>query len=314
MLPSSRAASEEPGGTRQLASGVRVRSQIPQHWRLPVNRRRIGPSTSRFRSRVAATLSASPHTSSGGQASTGSDQSQFVVQKATTGPQLVSLPIRCRGGRDTHRRRWRIYRRGDRVRSASGGVQLKVGQSRYDRRLRLPVSRLPEYAAFGESSLLATGATSKSQASDPIDITNSWDDPGRTQGHGGFEPNDASYSNIFVVSPKTIGPAWNSIAGSAITTSAAVADGVAYVGDASGQLLAIDTHNGAVLWTWQDPSGNAIDGAPTVDPALGLVMVSSANGTVDGSDHSGDPGLVGHRRWGPQRTHLRCRGGLRLVK
>ena len=118
---------------------------------------------------------------------------------------------------------------------------------------------------------------------------NSWDDPGRTQGHGGFEPNDASYSNIFFVSPKTIGPAWNSIAGSAITTSAAVADGVAYVGDASGQLLAINTHNGAVLWTWQGPSGNAIDGAPTVDPALGLVMVSSANGTVEALTTAGTP-------------------------
>jgi outer membrane protein assembly factor BamB len=225
--------------------------------------------------------------SSGGQASAGSDQFQFVVQSVTTGPRLVSSQSDVAAG-GSLTVDGDGFAPGESVSISLRGVQLKSVKAGTTGSFVTSVS-LPEYAAFGESSLLATGVTSKSQASAPIDITNSWDDPGRTQGHGGFEPNDASYSNIFVVSPKTIGPAWNSIAGSAITTSAAVADGVAYVGDASGQLLAINTHNGALLWTWQGPSGKAIDGAPTVDPTLGLVMVSSANGTVEAVTTAGTP-------------------------
>jgi outer membrane protein assembly factor BamB len=152
---------------------------------------------------------------------------------------------------------------------------------------------VPKTSTIGQSLILATGATSHLQAIVPIYIANTWLDPGSDAGHSGFEPNDPSYNGIyFLGSGSGVDPAWDYIAGSGITTSAAVADGVAYVGDASGQLLAIDTGKGSNLWTWQDASGAAIDGAPTVDPALGQVMVGTADGAVDAISTS-----TGHLVW-----------------
>jgi eukaryotic-like serine/threonine-protein kinase len=216
--------------------------------------------------------------SSEGQASTGSDQLEFSVQKATTGLLLEASQYDvAAGGKLTVIGSG--FSDGESVAISLRGVKLTSTQADETGGFTDSVT-LPEYADFGLTSLLATGGTSHSEAAAPIYITNSWDNPGGNQGHSGYESDDASYSNIFFVGQGDVRPAWDSIIGSAITTSAAVAGGVAYVGDAAGQLLAIDAHNGSVLWTWQDPSGKAIDGAPTIDPTNGLVMISTADGTV----------------------------------
>jgi outer membrane protein assembly factor BamB len=217
--------------------------------------------------------------SSAGQASTGSNQLEFSVQKSTTGPQLEASQYDVAAG-GTLTLIGSGFTDGESVAISLRGVKLTSTQASETGGFSDSVS-LPGYTDFGLTSLLATGATSKGEAAAPIYITNSWDDPGSAQGHNGYEPDDASYSNIFFVGQGDVRPAWDSIIGSAITTSAAVAGGVVYVGDTSGQLLALDAHNGVVLWTWQDPSGKAVDGAPTVDPTNGLVMISTADGTVD---------------------------------
>jgi len=225
--------------------------------------------------------------SGGGQASIGTDQLQFAVSGATSGPRLSASQfyvapggsLTVDGGGFAHGEAVTISLQGKRLastRAGSGGV---FGPT---------TVTFPGGSAFGESFLLATATGSSKRATVPVYISNTWSDPGHDAGHSGYAPNDESYSNIiFAGSNSGIYPAWDFIAGSAIGTSVAVADDVAYVGDASGQLLAIDTQNGSNLWTWQNPSGGAIDGAPTVDPALGRVMVGTADGSVDAVSTSG---------------------------
>jgi outer membrane protein assembly factor BamB len=141
---------------------------------------------------------------------------------------------------------------------------------------------IPSKSPFGETSLVATGATSQRSVSVALDITNNWPQLDYSPGHSDFEPNDTSLYNL--VHPGNnifLDPAWQYQAGSAVNTSPAVADDVAYTGDAAGQLTVIDVHNGAPLWTWTEPGTPVpMTGSPAVDPTRGLVLVSTTNGTI----------------------------------
>jgi outer membrane protein assembly factor BamB len=146
---------------------------------------------------------------------------------------------------------------------------------------------------FGRTSLVATGTSSGKSASAPITIANNWDQFGYNAWHTGYEPNDAVLMNL--VHPGAnifVDLAWHYQTGAAVQTSPAVANGVAYVANTAGQLVAIDVHNGAPLWTWSLPSGNAIDGSPAVDPTKKLVFVAANDGTVDAVSTS-----AGHLMW-----------------
>lgn len=142
--------------------------------------------------------------------------------------------------------------------------------------------KIPSNAVFGQTSLTARGTTSLRSATAAVTVGNSWDQAGYNAGHSGFEPNDGVLydlvhpgGNIFV------DLAWHYQSGAPVDTSPAVVDGVAYVANTAGQLIAIDVHNGAPIWTWQLPSGRAIVGSPAADPAHRLVMVGADDGTLD---------------------------------
>ena len=226
--------------------------------------------------------------SGGGQASAGTGQLQFAVRGATTGPRLPTASqfyiapggsLTVNGGGFVRGEVVTVSLQGKKLASMAAGSGGTFGPT---------TVTFPSSTAFGESFLLATATGSGKRATVPVYVSNAWSDPGNNAGHSGYAPNDASYGNIiFAGSNSGIYPAWDFIAGSAIGTSAGVADDVAYVGDASGELLAIDTQNGSNLWTWQNPSGAAIDGAPTIDAALGQVMVGTADGSVDAVSTSG---------------------------
>jgi len=81
-------------------------------------------------------------------------------------------------------------------------------------------------------------------------------------------------------------PGWRFSAGTALT-SPAVADQVAYVGDQSGTLHAVQADDETQLWTWHTPDGEAITGSPAADPAAGLVFVGAADGTLYAISTSG---------------------------
>ncbi|MGO9909798.1 MAG: PQQ-binding-like beta-propeller repeat protein [Acidimicrobiales bacterium] len=142
--------------------------------------------------------------------------------------------------------------------------------------------KIPASSAFGQTSLTATGGTSGKSAAAALTIANTWEQLDYGPSHTDFEPNDSTLfylvhpgGNIFT------DLAWHYQSGSPVDTSPAIADGVAYVANKAGQLMAIDIHNGAPLWTWSLRSGNAIAGSPAVDPSKGLVFVGANDGTLD---------------------------------
>jgi outer membrane protein assembly factor BamB len=207
---------------------------------------------------------------------------QFAVNYSTVGPYVaVSSPDVAPGGSFT----------------VSGGgfadkekVEIRVYGStiatiRTDSKGLLPSTsvKLPKDAAFGETSVTATGRTSHRSASVAIVVTNNWAQFGDNAARTGYEPNDLlPNSYIFPGDGQWIDVAWHfDDDGVAMNASPAIVDGVVYTADTAGQLFALDAYNGGLLWTFTLASGAPIDGSPAVDPGLGLVIFGANDGTVD---------------------------------
>jgi outer membrane protein assembly factor BamB len=87
----------------------------------------------------------------------------------------------------------------------------------------------------------------------------------------------------------TLKEIWSFEAGEAVDSSAAIADGVAYVGDRTGRLLALDLGTGALRWKYE--AGAEIgESSPAV--AGGVVYVGDMAGVVHAVD-----ARDGKRRW-----------------
>ncbi len=219
--------------------------------------------------------------SGGGQSSLPHGLSQFAVAAATSGPRMHASRFNVSPGTSL-RVSGQGYASGEAITLSIGGTTVATPTATSAGAFGPLTVRVPTGAVFGEGQIQATGATSGRQSVAPLYIANTWLEPGNDPGNSGSEPNDPTYAKIFFLGSNTgINPAWDYVDSAAITTATAVANGVAYAGDASGHLLAINTSNGTNLWTWQDSSGAAIDGSPTVDPAVGEVMVGTAGGSVD---------------------------------
>ncbi len=149
----------------------------------------------------------------------------------------------------------------------------------------LPSTRvvLSGNTAFGQTSVTATGMTSGATASAAITVTNNWDQMGYGPGRVDFEPDDQLLdSYIFPGSGQWIDVAWHfDDDGVPMNASPAIVDGVVYAADTAGQLFALASYNGGLLWTFTLASGAAIDGSPAVDAGLGLVIFGANDGTVD---------------------------------
>lgn len=141
---------------------------------------------------------------------------------------------------------------------------------------------IPSSAAFGLSTLTATGQTTGRTTTAAITVANDWEQLGYATTHTGFEPNDPVLNTlVFPGGDNWITLAWHFDAGAPINASPVVADGVAYVADTVGNLFALRIANGGLLWNFTLTSGAAIDGAPAVDPTLGLVFIGATDGTLD---------------------------------
>lgn len=140
---------------------------------------------------------------------------------------------------------------------------------------------IPTNAAFGLTSIVGTGLVSGKSATVAIVIANSWDQTGYAPSHLDYEANDAVLDHLITPGNRSwVDLAWHFHAAAAINASPAVVDGVAYIGDAAGELFAVDIHNGGFLWSWTDPTGAPINGSPAVDPSLGRVFVTANDGFV----------------------------------
>jgi outer membrane protein assembly factor BamB len=230
--------------------------------------------------------------SSSGQSDIHGARSSFTVSHTTTGPHIQASPAFIPPGASAH-----VYGAGfspsEQITISLLGTTLATTTATSSGNLTSTPAKIPSNAVFGRTSLVATGTSSGKSASAPITIANNWDQFGYNAWHTGYEPNDAVLMNL--VHPGAnifVDLAWHYQTGAAVQTSPAVANGVAYVANTAGQLVAIDVHNGAPLWTWSLPSGNAIDGSPAVDPTKKLVFVAANDGTVDAVSTS-----AGHLMW-----------------
>ena len=151
--------------------------------------------------------------------------------------------------------------------SSSGGVPIT--------HVKIPITAL-----FGRSALEAIGDTSGRAASALLTIGNSWDQLGYAAAHTNYEPDNTLLSHLSQFDHNWVHLAWHFDPETAFEGSPVVVDGVAYVGDSSGQLYAVDDHNGGLIWTWTLASGAALNSSPAVDPALGLLFVTDSAGVV----------------------------------
>lgn len=214
-----------------------------------------------------------------GQADVKGGHARFSVLATTTGPHLAAssrfVPpggaIRVSGGGFGTSEKVSISLQGTTVATAT---TTSTGA--------LPRTRvvIPRKAAFGLSSLLATGQTSGKSATAAITVANRWDEAGYGAAHTGFEPNDSTLMDLVHIGPNLfLDPSWQYQSGNSIATAPAIADAIAYTGNTAGQLAAIDVYNGAPLWA-KNITSATIGGSPAVDPSKGRVFAGADNGSL----------------------------------
>jgi outer membrane protein assembly factor BamB len=146
----------------------------------------------------------------------------------------------------------------------------------------LPSTRVevPKGYAVGLSGITATGETSGKAAAAALDVAMSWAELGASPARTAYQPNDNALSQE--ETPNTdlrLAVAAGYDTGAAVNSSPAVSNLVAYVGNSAGDVDAISTVTGTLLW--QATTGGAVNSSPAVDPKVdGLVIAGSADGNV----------------------------------
>ncbi|MCI4373329.1 MAG: PQQ-binding-like beta-propeller repeat protein [Thermoplasmata archaeon] len=221
-----------------------------------------------------------------GQADTTGAAVDFVVNYSTTGPYLhASSSYVAPGGSLT-------------VSGGGFGPSTSVTIGLYGKSLAkmtsapngtLPTTTvvIPNTEAFGPTSLTATAKGAGMSTSTSITVANTWAQLSEGPGHTGYEPNDPKlHQVIFPGNDYWLKVAWRFDAPAALTSSPAVVDGRAYVGDSVGNLYAVDVLNGGLLWNATLPTGATIAGTPAVDPTAGRVFVGADDGVLYSFDLS----------------------------
>jgi outer membrane protein assembly factor BamB len=218
--------------------------------------------------------------SGAGQSTDPAAESQFSVSYSTSGPYIhLSASYAAPGSRISATGGG--FADGERVAVSTNGRTLTTATASRSGKLTASSLNLPSNSPFGVASVIATGETSGRTTSAALYITNTWAQDGDTPTREAGETHDFVLNSVITPGHGVfIKLAWSLDAGSAVNTSPAIVDGMAYAGDDAGDLIATDIHNGAVLWTWDTPSGAAIEGSPAVDPATGLVFVGANDGNL----------------------------------
>jgi outer membrane protein assembly factor BamB len=126
---------------------------------------------------------------------------------------------------------------------------------------------VPADSGFGPGDIVATGRTSGRTADAAIYVSNEWTQAGYDSSHSAMEPDDSRLLHFVAPGPPTfLTNAWTLMLTAPVRTSPAVVQDVAYVGDVSGTVTAIDVRSGEPLWSTVEP--NAIDSAPAVSDSL----------------------------------------------
>jgi outer membrane protein assembly factor BamB len=136
---------------------------------------------------------------------------------------------------------------------------------------------IPATAAFGETSLVATGQTSGDTSNATVYISNEWASSGYNSLNTASEPNDLILRyHVAPVSSEYLTQAWSYPSGAAIDTTPAIYRGVLYFGNEAGTVTALSIHQSVPLWTYQ--AGSAVDSSPLV--VNGQVIFGTSAGSV----------------------------------
>lgn len=138
--------------------------------------------------------------------------------------------------------------------------------------------QVPTTTPYGTSALSADGS-SGSAAATALYVTSPWPGLGGSPTRSGYLANDTVLARVVV-------PDWiyrmkpNVVydTSAPIRSSPAVVNHIAYVGNDAGQLDAVSTTTGALIW--QATTGGPIQSSPIVGPGKNLVIVGSDDGNV----------------------------------
>jgi outer membrane protein assembly factor BamB len=145
---------------------------------------------------------------------------------------------------------------------------------------------VPKSAGFGPTDVIATGKKTGDSATAQIDVSNNWSQSGYDSTHTNSEPNDNVLANYVAPGPpQFLSSVWSLVLNGSVRTSAAVAQDVAFVGDDSGTLTAVQVRDGQPLWSATVLS--AIDSSPALSGSLvffgtmggSVVALNQSNGT-----------------------------------
>jgi outer membrane protein assembly factor BamB len=214
--------------------------------------------------------------------SSASAESQFTVLPSTSSPQVkVGSRFVPPGGNTTVSGSGF----GDSETVAITLGSTKIGTATTSSSGALPSTKVtvPTGAAFGLTSLTASGQGTADTATVGVSVANKWTAAGYDASHTGYEPYDEDIFHSIAAGAGTymnLSWAYLTGTGSAVSAPPAVADTVAFVPGSKGKLTAVDVHSGAPLWTWSLASRAAL-GSPATDPVHGLVFVAGSDGTLN---------------------------------
>ena len=132
---------------------------------------------------------------------------------------------------------------------------------------------VPATATPGRHTVKATGRSSGRSSTRTFLVQTNWSRFRFGNAHTGYNP----YENVLSASNVSgMVLDWSYPIGDLIFSSAAVANGVVYVGSQDGKVYAFDASTGAVLWSYE--TGDRVTSSPAV--ANGVVYVGSQDGKV----------------------------------
>lgn len=138
---------------------------------------------------------------------------------------------------------------------------------------------LPRAYPVGLSGVTATGQTSGRAATAALYVDTSWPELGDNPDRTADQPNDAVLGQeVDPSKPLRLVPGMVVQTGAPVRSSPAVSNLVAYVGNDAGDVDAISTTTGGLLW--QAKTGGPVHSSPVIDPNAGLVIVGSSDGNV----------------------------------
>jgi outer membrane protein assembly factor BamB len=229
--------------------------------------------------RQGAVLAVTAHaTDADREVDPGDATSTVTVSPATKGPHLkVGSPVVAPGSSVSVSGGG--FTPGEQVQISLPGAVLATGTAGATGNLPSTRALVPGSFPPGLSGITATGKSSGKAATAALYVSMNWPQLGYNPARIGYQPNDTNLSY-----EETPGVAYRLLpsvvydTGAPVRSSPAVYDLVGYVGNDAGDVDAVSTTTGVLVW--QATTGGAVDSSPALDPKAGLVIAGSGDDNV----------------------------------